>query len=482
MRSQHITRSNKGAVFEIELEIMKRILILFLISPTLLFSQDSIVMSYDDFIDQVKSFHPVIRQLQLLDIKSDGYTLKAKGNFDPTIDFNIDNKSFDDKRYYRKMEGQIKIPTKYGLAFEGGYERNNGDFLNDENSLPLPGLISAGVRIPLANGLLYDERRMILDEAKIIVKENRLKQIEKYNKVIFDATKSYINWQTTYQKILIYTQAISVAEQTYGNTKDLYIQGVGTGIDTLEAELNLDQRNSALLKLQQDYNLARQAINNYIWDANQAPLELNNDTKPEVLAIDKWQDQMFALQILQDSLLLNLTSIQNLDFEKSRYELLRKLEKENLKPTVDLKYNPLLSVNRENRLLSLAPSDYKLGVSVYYPLLTRKARGSIKIIDADIETVVLEQSYTTQRLKTALDLIKTNQEILNERFLIAEKNTTSAATLFEAETIKFNLGESSLFLLNSREQKRLEYALKSLDAQNEYLKNQTIYIYLLQGF
>jgi len=456
--------------------------ILFFLVPTILASQDKVTLTYEDFIATVTDYHPVLSQIALLDEQSDAYLLKAKGNFDPTVDFQFGKKSFDDKNYYRKIDGNIKIPTRIGLDIVAGYENNVGQFLDSEESLPGPGLLSAGISLPLGNGLRYDERRKVLDEAKLIGEKNELKQIEVYNKVLFNATKSYIEWQNDYQKVLLYEQANVVATQSFMNSKQLYIQGVGTAMDTLEAQLNLDQRNASLLKSEQNYFVTKQALNNYLWGPNNVLLALNESTFPQILTTEMWIDQVASLQVVQDERIQNITAVRNLGIESAQLGLDKKLEREFLKPIIDLKYNPLFRLDDNNRFLSYTTSDYKAGVQAYYPIFARKARGNLKLIDIDIESLGLELPLLIENTNIDLQtLIQNNQTIL-DRLMIARKNILGATRLFEAEMIKFNLGESSQFLLNSREFKKLDFELKALELEKELLKNRTKYIYKLQAF
>jgi len=445
-------------------------------------SQDQQTLSYADFINIVEANHPILSQIKLLDDKSNAYLLKAKGYTDPTVDFDISKKSFDGKKYYRKIDGGIKIPTRIGIELEAGYENNIGQFLDNESTLPGSGLLSAGIKLPIGNGLRYDERRKVLDEAKLIAEKNELKQIEAFNKVLFSATKGYIDWQNNYQKLLLYRQANIVALQSFGITKEVFSQGVGTAMDTIEAQLNLDQRKASLTKAELDYYTSKQMLNTYLWEENNSPLELRDEIIPEILQQEKWIDQVATLQLSQDERINSLTPILGLALDRSQLDLDRRLEKENLKPVIDLKYNPLFRVDENNRFLSYSTSDYKAGVQVYYPLFARKARGNVQLIDIEIENLDLTLPQVNQNIQIQLNNLMQIQLNVDKQINIAQKNIVSATRLFEAETIKFSIGESSLFLLNSREQKKLSFELKAIELTKELLKQRAAYIYLLQAY
>lgn len=60
--------------------------------------------------------------------------------------------------------------------------------------------------------------------------------------------------------------------------------------------------------------------------------------------------------------------------------------------------------------------------------------------------------------------------ILRDQVSFAEKNVRYSKQLLEAEKLKFDSGESSLFLLNTRETKWLESELKLAEYRTKFIK------------
>lgn len=59
--------------------------------------------------------------------------------------------------------------------------------------------------------------------------------------------------------------------------------------------------------------------------------------------------------------------------------------------------------------------------------------------------------------------------ILKNQIEVARQNIENYKRLFKGEEIKFNIGESNLFILNIRENKMLDFQLKIIDLQTKYL-------------
>ena len=76
------------------------------------FSQDSsLVLRFDEYMEIVRTQHPLSFQAQLQEEKGSAKLLKARGGFDPKVDGSISQKYFDDKQYYSYIHGGLKVPT-----------------------------------------------------------------------------------------------------------------------------------------------------------------------------------------------------------------------------------------------------------------------------------------------------------------------------------------------------------------------------------
>src|SRR5210317_1661033 len=146
---------------------MKRysIILMLLISPllkaqelTATLSSDQEVMTLSEYLGYVKSFHPVVKQANLVINEGEAELLKARGAFDPKLEVDMERKEFKSTDYYDKLNAAFKIPTWYGVEFKAKYEENSGVFLNPESTVPEDGLYSMGVSVSLAKGLLTNRR------------------------------------------------------------------------------------------------------------------------------------------------------------------------------------------------------------------------------------------------------------------------------------------------------------------------------------
>ena len=104
-------------------------------------AQDSItVINLSEYLGYVKTFHPIVKQANLIINESESKLLKARGAFDPKVEVDYDRKKFKNSEYFDKLNATFKIPTWYGIELKGNFEENDGIFLNPESNLPDEGL------------------------------------------------------------------------------------------------------------------------------------------------------------------------------------------------------------------------------------------------------------------------------------------------------------------------------------------------------
>ena len=119
------------------------------------------------FFEIVLKNHPLAKQAQLQTQFGEKEILNAQGGFDPKIFTHTLQKNFNSTSYYNLIHSGLKIPTWYGLEFKGGFESNQGAFLNPEEKTPSSGLVYAGASVNLGKGLFIDQRRAELFKAKV---------------------------------------------------------------------------------------------------------------------------------------------------------------------------------------------------------------------------------------------------------------------------------------------------------------------------
>ncbi|WP_194767153.1 TolC family protein [Tamlana sp. I1] len=448
---------------------MKRFIFhILLCAATLVQAQDSTkIISLPEYLGYVKSFHPIVKQANLIINESEIKLMKARGAFDPKLEVDYNRKKFKNTEYYDKLNAAFKIPTWYGVELKGNFEENSGAYLNPESYVPTDGLYSVGVSVSVAKGLLTNERMAMLKQAKMFVNQAKADRQLLVNNILYKATVTYFNWLKTYNEKRVYEDFLNNAQIRFDGIKKSYEVGDKPAIDTLEARITLNNRKLNLEKSRIKFIKSSLELSNFLWLNDNTPIEINDDIIPDINTFNTI-DQTLNTSLL-DIESLNLEEhpkLQSLDYKFQSLNIEKRLKLNNLLPQIDLQYN-FLSETPE-AMNSFNTANYKSGVNVSFPLFLRKERSDLKLAKLKIQDTQYEIQSTRIALKNKINAI--NQEL--QSFVLQNDYTEVIVEdynkMLKAEERKFFLGESSLFLVNSRESKLIDAKLKAISLENDF--------------
>jgi len=446
--------------------ILASILLLF---SGLASAQDSTsTLSLAEYLGYVKSFHPIVKQANLVINESEAKLMKARGAFDPKLEVDYDRKKFKNTEYFDRLNATFKIPTWFGIEFKGNFEENTGDFLNPQAFVPEDGLYSAGVSVPVARGLLTNKRMAMLRQSRLYVKQAQADRQLLVNNILYEATVTYFNWLRRYNEKRVYEDFLENAAIRFNGIKKSYEVGDMPAIDTLEARITLNNRRLNLEKSRIKFIKASLELSNFLWLNDNTPVELEDNVIPNIdtfLTIDETLNTS-GLDI-ESFDIENHPKLQSLDYKIRRLNIEKRLKTNNLLPQIDLQYNFLSETPDIAR--SFSTSAYKSGVNINFPLFLRKERGDLRLAELKLQDTRFEVQDTRVSLRNKIDAINQELDSYVTQSDFTEVIVNDYATMLYAEERKFFLGESSLFLVNSRESKLIDAKLKAIEIENDFL-------------
>lgn len=425
------------------------------------------VLRFDEYLGFVKKFHPIVKQAELVIDESQAKLMKSRGAFDPKIDVDYDKKRLKGSDYWDQLNGTFKVPTWFGVELKASFEENTGEFLNPENFIPEGGLYSAGVAVPIARGLLINDRMASLKQARLFREQAKADRDIFVNNILFDASKVYFKWLQSYSELKLFENFLTNAELRYNGILRGVELGENAQIDAVEARIALNTRKLSLEQSRVKMMKASLELSTFLWLDNNIPVELQPnvipdvDTEPIVDAtfnIDQLRAEEFSIDAHP--------KMQSLDFKLQSLNVERRLKANLLLPRVDLEYNFLTSSPDVARSFNTA--DYKGGLKISTPIFLRKARGDLKLAKIKQNDTEFEIDATRVNLQNKIDALKQELDSYVTQNEITVQIVTDSERMLQAEERKFQLGESSVFLVNSRESKLIENQLKAIKIQNKF--------------
>ena len=445
--------------------------LLFLLFHPIIFSQnvESSIMTLDEYLGYVKQFHPTVKQANLQVSQSQAAIMQARGGFDPKIEIDYLTKQFKSKEYYTILNSAFKIPTWYGIEVKAAFDSSQGSFLNPEDNLPPNGLSSLGISIPLGQGLFINQRMASLRQAKIFntltIAERDLEIVN----ILSEAAKSYINWYRNYTEYKLYETFFNNATVRFKGIRGLISAGDKPAIDSVEAgiivknrKLNLEQSRIKVIK-------SGLELSNFLWLENNIPFELQPNIIPEE-NLENSIAETLKINGFNEINLENHPKIISLQNKVKILEIEKRLKGDLLKPRIDFNYNYI--AQNPVALQNFNNDNYKYGLSFTYPLFLRKERGSFRIAKFKLENAILDFDFENVSLRNKINAQIQEVNSLREQIKIATELVIDFETMLNSEERLFFFGESSIFLINARENSLLGSSLQKIDIYIRYFNSQ----------
>ena len=431
-------------------------------------------MSYNEYLGFVKKYHPLVKNANLEISKAQANLMMARGGFDPKLELDYNKKQFQGTEYYSIMNSSFKIPTWYGIDIKAGFEENDGYYLNPQNKTPSNGLTSLGISVPLGQGLLINQRMADLQKAKIQVKLSQAEQKLEAIAILYDASVAYFNWKKNYEEYLLYENYSINAQKRYNGIESLIKEGDKPAIDSIEAGIVVKNRLLALEDSKLKLTKAKLELSNFLWLENNIPLELAEAIIPEKK----------LGQTIQET--LNISDLVNPEFSvlkhpkiealQSKIDLLtveKRMKANMLLPKIDVGYSYLA---QPNTAIPNNSENYKVGVDFYFPLFLRKERGSLKLAQYKIQESEFTRDLEKVQLTNKISAQKTEIQSLTKQQKLINNLVNDYDTMLKSEERLFALGESSLFLINTRENNLVSAQLSQIALENRfYTSNSELY-------
>ncbi len=451
--------------------MMKKLIVTFLFCSCFLWGQNrnSTELTYNEFLGYVKKYHPLVKNANLEINMAQANLMIARGGFDPKIEVDYDKKQFKNKEYYSFFNSSFKIPTWYGIELKASFDNSEGIFINPENTVPNQGLTSLGITIPIGQGLLINQRMADVRKAKIQIQLSQVERKLEAIEVLYKASLAYFNWKRNYSEVELYSSYLKNAQFRYNGILSLIKNGDKPAIDSVEAGITVKTRQWNLEEAKLKLTKSKLELANFLWIDNNIPLELQDTIVPEEKLTQTILETLNTNELLiQDLPIENHPKINALQGKLALLEVDRKLKANNLLPKLDLGYHYLSEPNYWNETNF---NNYKIGLNFKFPLFLRKERGSLQLSKFKIQDAKFTLDFERIQLTNKIKAQQTEIKSIEKQYQIILGLVKDNLQMLQSEDRLFSMGESSIFLLNSRENNLVNIQLSQLGLENRFFNS-----------
>ncbi len=434
------------------------------------FASDSTlhILTKDDFINIVKQYHPIAKQADLQVERSKANVQQSRGAFDPELGTTLDRKTFDGKLYYSYFKPELTIPTWYGIDLKAGVEEIIGSRVSTESTLGQTSFI--GVKVS-AGQIFFDKRRAALRQAQAFQQQTAEERKLAINNVLYDGLAAYWNWVEKYCSYKIISSAVAVGEERLRFVKLEYEQGLRPAIDTIEAITQLQTFYFQENAMQLAFRNAGIELSNYLWLENNLPVEWTDNILPDTSEFDRAANVIPDLSALIAAIEEH-PKLRSINYKMDILEIEKKLKAQSLIPKLSLSGNLLSKGYKYPDVVNmpLLENNHKVGLSFAMPLFLRDARGAYSAAKLKLLETDLDRNNTKLQIENKTRSYYNELLSVRQQLNIMMNTNNNFIKLYQGERIKFETGESSLFLLNSRQSKVLETAQKIIELKAKWQK------------
>ncbi len=423
----------------------------------------------------VKQYHPIAKQADIFIEKARADVTIARSKFDPVLANETAEKTFDGTNYYYYNRPELSIPTWFGVEVTAGLEYLSGNRTDPEETKGKTSYV--GISVPLAKNLLMDKRRAALQTAKIFREASAIEKRNILNSLLLDAVKTYWTWVQQYQVYKTISNAVVVNEKRVQLVKTAYRLGDRPAIDTAEALVQLQSFELQKSQARLEFQNSTLDLSVFLWTAGTQPFNLSTNIIPEE-DLQTLNIETVALPELNNLLTSAIKSHPELMMYNYKLNALgvdKKLKFQELLPTVNFRYNQLGKGYEILKTATTGPlfeNNFQYGLSLGIPLRLSEGRGEYRKVKLKISETQLQQVQKLQQVENKVRSYFNELLALKSQVALQEKAYKNYQILQQGEEIRFQAGESSLFLINARENKALEALQKLQELKAKYFKTE----------
>jgi len=423
------------------------------------------ILSFSEYKKVLQQNHPVLGQANIMVDNAQQEILRARGGFDPKLSLGKDNKNFESKQYYDYRNIKIDIPTWLGVDVVAGYNNNSGLFTNDE--VTLGNSYFLGGKFSLTQSLYMNKRRATLEKAKLLrtAADEERKLI--INQLYFQAYSTYFTWLNEFLKYKTFNDIYNLNLSRYDLVRNTWKLGKIPAIDTTEALSQLQQfklfRNQSYI----NWIEAGIELSQHVWDSSLYVRLVQAEVMPDSMSISELtvNDSLYSYW---NAFAANHPLLSINDLKQEQLRIQQKLAYQQLLPDVNLGG---YKINRAaNSILSTQDlnSNYQFNIGLDVPLRLSQGRAEVSLNKNRLLQTQLKRDYDQRKIENQI-LYQLNEiNIAKSQISLYDQYLSNILKLYRAENTKYTLGSSTIFLINSRENKLLDIRLNRLENLIKY--------------
>lgn len=405
-------------------------------------AEDLLPLDLTTVLTSVETLHPLIAAESTRVDAAEGEVLAARGGFDPVFKEKL---TWTPTGYYSyvKNAGWVEQPTAaWGTTLFAGWDLGVGEIpaYDGEYETPPLGEIYAGVDVPLLRDGPIDRRRQAIGKAKLEVDAAEASVQVRTLDLLRQSVYRYADWVAAGQRLHVAEGLLALAE-----TRDAQFRGresVGdlAAFDRKDNERLVVQRRGRQIEARRAFEKAQLDLSLFLRDAEGRPLLAPLDAIP-----DAFPDLGAAPPTPEAAALEQRPEFARLEAQRAQVAWDARLARNQTLPALDVLAQATVDPT------GYEPVEVQVGLAIDVPIPMRTARGRADVASAGLSRIDLELTFQRDRVRADVADALSALQALDERITQLEAEHTLAHELEVGERRRYELGDSNLIFVNTRE-------------------------------
>lgn len=427
-----------------------------------------------EVLDSVRANHPLLAAAGTAIERAEAQALAADGAFDPQLE--VEAMEIATGRYQRTMvDSKLRVLTPaYGLTPFVGWRLGQGAFADYDKKLRTldGGELYVGASLPLLQGFRIDRPRADRSKAAIARRVATAEVGQRLLDVMRDATFAYWDWVAAGHRVDVRRTQLALAVER-GRQIDLAIaRGNRAPIEQLDNARLIAAREALLINAERDQRRASLELSLHLRGADGVPIVPDARQRPDLpeqpgaLRLEVDLDAAVARGLKQAPRLKELdarSDIADVEVALARNLTLPRLEVSAVASRGLGTADPTLPDRSE--------IAFGVGATLEVPIGMRTARGALAGARADQRRIAADQQFAADRV--AVEILGAHADLVaaQARSRLAGRNAELAEQLAAAERTRFERGDSTVVLVNLREEAAADAAAQAVDARADVMRS-----------
>lgn len=399
-----------------------------------------------------------------------GEQLAAEGGFDTTMKM-LTRWSVAGLYENQNYDVSIEQPTGlWGATFFGGWRRGTGKYpvYEGKSMTASDGEFRGGVSVPLWRNGPIDRRRASLAQAEL----GKIIAGHEYDAALLEVRRvtshRYWDWVLAGARRAVAQELLSVAERRDMGIRERAAAGDIAPIDTTDNQRSILERKERLIAADRMLEQSAIQLSLYYRDPDSEPRMPLKEQLPEGFPEPKYPELTDPHIAIEKARHLR-PELNRLEKQLRQAEIEREWASNQQAPALDISLMGAQDLGTSTSNLVNREEVYA-GISIELPLQRRVAKGRTQIASANVQRLTLDYRLFSDRIaaevKDAISAIKAAEQ----RITVVRQQQKAASQLAEGERSRFELGDSTLFLVDTRELANGDAALAEAEALSAYFK------------